>query len=269
MFPNRSCLLCEPLEIWWLQPWQFWSPVPGSGSSFVIQLWAKRIALVWRKWWIWGIQIWSNPSSPVKRGGRKALALPPLLYSGASHPLAPDFVAYLKSIYGQVTKVVNVIFTQMTNLSKCLWLPSSLPHSGNLGIQRKDCCSHLPLQPRVSMKVAGESTQACLPCSALIHGGPINLVPYAVCCYHLTWEVEPACLSPLATLPQGIQGEPSLAAGSLPKAHNYQGTSSAKCMPGPQILSPLTILINPECFQLAPVFYMNCMQGFVFECMCD
>ena len=203
MFPNCCCLLCEPLAIWWLQPWQFWSPVPGSGSSFVIQLWAKRIALVRRKWWIWGRQIWSNASSPVKRGGRKALALPPLLYS---HPLAPDSVAYLKSIYGQVTRVINIIFTQMANLSKCLWLPPSLPHSGNLGIHRKHCCSHLPLQQRVSMKVAGESTQACLPCSALIHGGPVNLVPYAVCCYHLTWEVQPACLSPLATLPQGIQG---------------------------------------------------------------
>lgn len=129
------------------------------------------------------MQIWSNASSPVKRGGRKALALPPLLYS---HPLAPDSVAYLKSIYGQVTRVVNIIFTQMTNLSKCLWLPPFLPHSGNLGIHRKHCCSHLPLQQRVSMKVAGESTQACLPCSALIHGGLLNLVPYTVCCYHLT-----------------------------------------------------------------------------------
>ena len=90
MFPNCCCLLCEPLAIWWLQPWQFWSPVPGSGSSFVIQLWAKRIALVRRKWWIWGRQIWSNASSPVKRGGRKAKPGPHLVSSILANESAVD-----------------------------------------------------------------------------------------------------------------------------------------------------------------------------------
>lgn len=78
---------------------------------------------------MWGMQRWSNPSSPAKRGGRKVL---PSHLSYIPKPLipcvlAPASVAHPKSTHGQRTKVVSVTFTEVTNLSKCLWLlPPSL-----------------------------------------------------------------------------------------------------------------------------------------------
>lgn len=53
-------------------------------------------------------------------------------------------------------------------------------------------------------------------------------------------------LLPLASLPQDTQGEPGLAAGSLSAAHTHFAAPSAKCVPGPQGVSPLTIPINLE-----------------------
>lgn len=108
------------------------------------------------------------------RGQGKVLLLYPLPSARASHLLQSGtwLCCWLRGIHKHVTNMINATFIQVTKLSKCLWLlPSFSPlnsHTGDSGMHRRDCCSHLPLQLWVSIKpgevIAGGSTQACLHC---------------------------------------------------------------------------------------------------------
>ena len=105
--------------------------------------------------------------------------------------LAPDSLCSLLKYTWTGDQGGKCHFTQVTNLSKHLRLLSSLHTSqsprDNSGMQRRDGCSHLLLQSSMKPKEAiaggsgGGNIQACQSCSALIHGGPVILVPYAVC----------------------------------------------------------------------------------------